>query len=100
MAWASDMRRLKTSKDMQAHYQQRSQRASTKTMHVWGPVLKQHGNNVGALGQAFSFCLNVLSLLPSLLDRVKAVVPDLQQKPDEKKSWTCKFGQPVALHVP
>ena len=56
-----------------------------QTMRVWGPVLEEDGKRVGALGQAFSFCLNVLSLLPSsLLDRVKAVVPEaMQQKPDD-----------------
>ena len=54
-------------------------------MRVWGPVFEEDGKRAGALGQAFSFCLNVLSLLPSsLLDRVKAVVPEaMQQKPDD-----------------
>ena len=46
-------------------------------IHVWGPVLKEDGKCVGAIGKAGSFCLNILSLLPSsLMDRVKAVVPE------------------------
>ena len=46
-------------------------------IHVWGPVLEQDGKCVGALGEAGSVCLNIISLLPSsLMDRVKAVVPE------------------------
>ena len=46
-------------------------------IHVWGPVLEQYGKCVGALGEAGSVCLNIISLLPSsLMDRVKAFVPE------------------------
>ena len=72
--------RYATVVDVEKHANTQPKPLSTEEyqrIHVWGPVLEQDGKCVGALGEAGSVCLNIISLLPSILmDRVKAVVPE------------------------
>ena len=72
--------RYATVVDVEKHANTQPKPLSTEEyqrIHVWGPVLEQDGKCVGALGEAGSVCLNIISLLPSsLMDRVKAVVPE------------------------
>ena len=66
-ALCGSLERFATVEDVQKHANTQPQPLSTQDyqrMRVWGPVLKEDGKCVGAIGEATSFCLNILSLLP------------------------------------
>ena len=82
--------RYATVEDVKRHAGMQARVLSTaeyQRRRVWGPVLEEEGKRVGALGEAASVCLNVMSLLPSsVLENLETVVPEaMQQKPDDTK---------------
>ena len=63
--------------------------ARQRRSRVWGPILKQAAQAVGALVSASSVCVKV-DVDPELLKRVQAAFPpEMEQRPDDTADSLC-----------